>query len=181
MHSKSPVRGAKDQSKADGPGLLGKHLPLGIDKNSITEEEINNFLKITSENSLKEIAKQTEILAGESMKGGRMIRGSEKMTLEEVQSFMQQVSANGVCKLNKKDLREYLSAFPQRQATGKNDEQKVKKSEINFLMNGKNEIEATELYELLKETQIEEFDAVEEAFSLLDVQGQEYLTVDTFK
>ena len=48
-------------------------------------------------------------------------------------------------------------------------------------MNGKQEMEATELYELLKETQIEEFDAVEEAFNLLDVENERYLTIDTFK
>jgi hypothetical protein len=33
----------------------------------------------------------------------------------------------------------------------------------------------------LKSTQIEDFDAVEEAFKLLDVEGKGYLTVDTFK
>ena len=48
-------------------------------------------------------------------------------------------------------------------------------------MNGKNELEASELYELLATTQIEEFDAVEEAFKLLDVNSTGHLTVDTFK
>lgn len=33
----------------------------------------------------------------------------------------------------------------------------------------------------MKSTQIEDFDAVEEAFKLLDVEGKGYLTVDTFK
>ena len=42
-------------------------------------------------------------------------------------------------------------------------------------------MEATELYNLLASTQIEEFDAVEEAFNLLDVDKQGYLTVETFK
>jgi len=55
--------------------------PLGIDKNTITEEDINYFLKQTSENSLKKIARDTEMLAGEYGKGGRMIRGDEKITL----------------------------------------------------------------------------------------------------
>ena len=35
--------------------------------------------------------------------------------------------------------------------------------------------------ELLDSTQIENFDAVEEAFKLLDVEGKGELTVDTFK
>lgn len=34
---------------------------------------------------------------------------------------------------------------------------------------------------MLSSTQIEEFDAVEEAFKLLDVENKGYLSVDTFK
>ena len=41
--------------------------------------------------------------------------------------------------------------------------------------------EANELYELLASTQIEDFDAVEEAFKLLDTEGNGELTVETFK
>jgi hypothetical protein len=62
--------------------------PLGIDKNTITEEDINYFLNQTSENSLKKIARDTEMLAGEYGKGGRMIRGDEKITLHEIEEFM---------------------------------------------------------------------------------------------
>ena len=48
-------------------------------------------------------------------------------------------------------------------------------------MNGQNEMDSKTLYELLKSTQIEDFDAVEEAFNLLDVDGSGYLEVETFK
>ena len=48
-------------------------------------------------------------------------------------------------------------------------------------MNGQQEMDANSLYELLASTQIEDFDAVEEAFKLLDVDNKGYLTVDTFK
>ena len=41
--------------------------------------------------------------------------------------------------------------------------------------------EAQELFELLSKTQIEDFDEVEEAFKLLDVDQQGYLTLDAFK
>lgn len=80
-------------------------------------------------------------------------------------------------KVNKKDLREYLSAFP---AKG-GDRDKVKKSDLNFLLNGKVEMDAKELYALLQNTKIEDFDPVEEAFNLLDVDNIGYLTVDTFR
>ena len=53
--------------------------------------------------------------------------------------------------------------------------------EIAFLMNGQSEMDANSLYELLASTQIEDFDAVEEAFKLLDVENKGVLTVDTFK
>jgi Ca2+-binding EF-hand superfamily protein len=42
-------------------------------------------------------------------------------------------------------------------------------------------MEAKDLYELLQSTQIEEFDAVEEAFKLLDVDNKQYLSIETFK
>ena len=42
-------------------------------------------------------------------------------------------------------------------------------------------MDSKQLYELLKSTQIEDFDAVEEAFKLLDVENKNYLSVDTFK
>ena len=48
-------------------------------------------------------------------------------------------------------------------------------------MNGQREMDHKELYKLLASTQIEDFDAVEEAFKLLDVDNKGYLTVDTFK
>ena len=48
-------------------------------------------------------------------------------------------------------------------------------------MNGKSELSAAELYELLAQTQIEEFDPVEEAFKLLDVNSQGFLSVECFK
>jgi len=48
-------------------------------------------------------------------------------------------------------------------------------------MNGQNEMDANQLFELLQSTQIEEFDAVEEAFKLLDVDDKKYLSIETFK
>lgn len=42
-------------------------------------------------------------------------------------------------------------------------------------------MEAKDLFELLQSTQIEEFDAVEEAFKLLDVNNEQYLSIETFK
>ena len=42
-------------------------------------------------------------------------------------------------------------------------------------------MDAQQLYDLLASTQIEDFDAVKEAFNLLDVKGEGYLKVETFK
>ena len=48
-------------------------------------------------------------------------------------------------------------------------------------MNGQAEMDSQQLYDLLASTQIEDFDAVKEAFNLLDVKGEGYLKVETFK
>ena len=74
--SNSPNRGQAaqgDGSPSRGQGLFGANFPLGIDRNKITEEEINNFLKMTSVKSLEQIAKETEKLAGEASNGGPMM------------------------------------------------------------------------------------------------------------
>jgi len=139
---------------------------------------------MTSVKSLEQIAKETEKLAGEASNGGPMMRGDEKITLNEIRNFMNGISGSSAEKVTKRDLREYLSAFPvkgQDPAAGATAEPRVKKSEINFLLNGKQEMTATELHELLSNTMIEEFDPVQEAFNLLDVNGSGKLTVDTFR
>ena len=183
--SNSPARNraaGRDDSPNKGGGLFGANFPLGIDRNKITEEEINNFLKMTSVKSLEQIAKETEKLAGEASNGGPMMRGDEKITLNEIRNFMNGISNSSAEKVTKRDLREYLSAFPVKgQAAGQVTEPRVKKSEINFLLNGKQEMTATELHELLSNTMIEEFDPVQEAFNLLDVDETGFLTVDTFR
>ena len=73
--SNSPNRERSSSPGKGGAGLFGANFPLWIDRNKITEEEINNFLKMTSEKSLQQIARETELLAGESQTGGRMVRG----------------------------------------------------------------------------------------------------------
>ena len=51
--SNSPKRERSNSPGKGGAGLFGANFPLGIDRNKITEEEINNFLKMTSEKSLQ--------------------------------------------------------------------------------------------------------------------------------
>ena len=99
MRSRSPhksgsptrARGAAQESPTRG-GLFGANFPLGIDRNKITEEEIENFLKMTSVKSLEQIAKETEKLAGEASNGGPMMRGDEKISLGEIRNFMNGIS-----------------------------------------------------------------------------------------
>ena len=100
-----------------------------------------------------------------------MTRGDMKVSLEEIEDFLREISPFKAPKVTRKELKQYLSAFP-KQYTNK---------EIAFLMNGLYEMDAPQLHELLASTQIEEFDAVEEAFKLLDVENKGYLSVDTFK
>ena len=165
--SKSPTKGG-----VAGKGGKGAGFPLGIDKSILNEEEINKLLQITSEKSLAAIAKETEMLAGEGMQGnGNMIRGDQKVTKDEIIEFLSEISAFKAPKISRAELKKYLEAFP-KEYTDK---------EIAFLMNGKREMDANELYELLASTQIEDFDAVEEAFKLLDTEGNGELTVETFK
>ncbi len=131
-------------------------------------------MAITSEKSLAEIARETEKLAGDGISGVGMTRGDMKVSMQEIEDFMKEISTFKVPKITRKELKRYLEAF----GNGKTYNPK----EIAFLMNGKHEIDAQELHELLAGTQIEEFDAVEEAFNLLlGDSGQKYLTIDTFR
>ena len=93
--SVSPTRGAKKETG----------LPLGIDKSILNEEEINKLLKITSEKSLAAIAKETEMLAGEGMTGnGNMIRGDMKVTKDEIEDFLKEISSFNAPKITKHEL-----------------------------------------------------------------------------
>ena len=160
----------RSRSPQKNQGQAG--FPLGIDKSILNQEEIEKLLKITSEKSLAAIAKETEMLAGEGMSGsGNMISGAEKVTKDEVNEFLSEISQINAPRISRKELKEYLGAFPK----------EYSQKEINFLMNGKAEMDANELYDLLASTQIEDFDAVEEAFKLLDVDNKGYLDVSTFK
>ena len=86
--------------------------PVGLESNTLTEEEIQHFLKLTSEKSLLAIAAETEKLAGENLSGEKMIRGDMKITLAEIEEFMKEISPFNMPKINRRDLKEYLSAFP---------------------------------------------------------------------
>merc|ERR1719313_318575 len=94
-----------------------------------------------------------------------------KFTKEEIEDFLKEISTYNAPKISRGELKQYLEAFPK----------KYTQKEIAFLMNGNKEMDANQLYDLLASTQIEDFDAVEEAFKLLDVENKGYLTVDTFK
>ena len=143
------------------PNQMGVSFPFGIDQNTLTEQEINDLLKITSEKSLLAIARETEKMAGENINGSNMVRGDMKITLKEIEEFMSEISVFKAAKVTRKELRAYLEAFPQptvtEQPVGKNappkeDPEKAMKNQVNFLMNGKPELEAAELYELLATT-----------------------------
>ena len=155
----------------------GASFPHGIDKSILNEDEINRLLKITSEKSLAAIARETEMLAGEGFSHsgmGGMTRGDMKVSLAEIEEFMKEISSLKRPSISRKELKKYLEAF----GNGKTYTPK----ELAFLMNNKPEIDASELHELLASTQIEEFDAVEEAFKLLIGDNkQDFLTIDTFR
>lgn len=136
--SKSPPRGRSPQA-------MGASFPVGLDSNTLTEEEIQNFLKLTSEKSLIAIAQETEKLAGENLPGSNTVRGDQKITLAEIEEFMKEISQFKAPKVTRKELRQYLEAFPQPE-DAKSDN---KKQDVNFLMNNRAELEAVELYELL--------------------------------
>ncbi len=103
--SRSPPKGRQ-------PSAMGVTFPFGIDSNALSEEEINNLLKITSEKSLIAIARETEKLAGENLDGSNMIRGDMKITLQEIEEFMRELSPFKAAKVTRKELRAYLDAFP---------------------------------------------------------------------
>ena len=137
----------------------------GYDKNMLKEEEIQHMLKVTSEESLNKITKETELLTSQAAVNDM------KISLQEVEDFLREISSFKTPKITKKELKTYLQWFPKKYST----------KEINFLMNGESEMDASTLHELLTTTSIEPFDPVEEAFKLLDVENKGYLTVETFK
>ena len=95
-------------------GSNKKQFPIGIDKSILNEEEINRLLKITSEKSLQAIARETEQLAGEGGygSGGEMTRGDMKVSQDEIEEFLKEISPFNAPKVTRKELKSYLGAFP---------------------------------------------------------------------
>ena len=92
-------------------------------------------MQITSEKSLAAIARETEKLAGDGGSAGAgMTRGDMKVSMQEIEDFMKEISVFKTPKITRKDLKKYLEAF----GNGKTYNPK----EIAFLMNGKHEIDA---------------------------------------
>ena len=91
-----------------------KQFPVGIDKSILNEEEINKLLKITSEKSLAAIARETEMLAGDGghHTAGEMTRGDMKVSPQEIEDFLKEISPFNAPKITRKELKGYLSAFP---------------------------------------------------------------------
>ena len=119
-------------------GSSGKRgLPHGIDKSILNQEEIDRLLNITSEKSLQAIARETEKLAGEGFGGSSdgMTRGDMKVSLQEIEDFMKEISTFKVPKINRKELKRYLEAF----GNGKTYSNK----DLAFLMNGNTDIDTT--------------------------------------
>ena len=136
-----------------------------LDKNGLSSEEVQKLLKVTSEKSMNKIIQETEMLKSQAQVNDMNI------SLKEVEDFLQEISPANRTTIEKGELKRYLAKFP-KQYTPK---------EINFLMNGQKEMDASSLHELLTTTSIEPFDPIEEAFKLLDVENKGYLTVETFK
>ena len=71
-----------------------------------------------------------------------MTRGDMKVSQQEIEDFLKQINPFKLPKITRKELKQYLSAFPKQYSN----------KEIAFLMNGLQEMDATQLYELLSST-----------------------------
>ena len=67
---------------------------------------------------------------------------------------MAQISLAKIPKIHRKDLMKYLNSFPQKNTAGKDAAAEAKsiRGQVNFLMEGKQELDATELHALLAQT-----------------------------
>ena len=84
------------------------------------------------------------MLAGEGGygSGGELTRGDMKVSPDEIEEFLKEISPFHAPKITRKELKGYLGAFPKQYSN----------KEIAFLMNGMYEMDATQLYELLSST-----------------------------
>ena len=87
------------------------------------------------------------MLAVEGMSGkGDMISGAKKVTQEEIEEFLKEINGIKAPKITRGELKNYLEAFPKEYSC----------KEIQFLMNGQNQMDSITLYQRLKSTQIED-------------------------
>lgn len=95
-----------------------------------------------------------------------------EITLEEIEKAFRIIDEkNGGNKITLNDLKKRMAiinpSFPL--------------NEIAMLTNGKPEIKAEELYEMLKQNELKDFDPLEEAFKLLDPEGAGTINIPRLK
>lgn len=93
------------------------------------------------------------------------------ITLEQIEEFFKSVNSFKIPKLTKKEFKLFLQCFPKN----------FTNRDVTFLMSGKHELEPKQLFELLCVNNVADFDPVEEAFRMMDVDGKGYISLDTFQ
>jgi len=156
-----------------------KMLSLG---NNINAQQSKNFSSSTNFFNNDEVKKLIANLNGKGMKlkdptvvHNNIEEDSEgggiPVTKSEVDEFFKSISSFKSTKITRKDLKNFLSCLPK----------DFKSKEIGLLMNGMYEMDATQLHEMLKDNKVNEYDAVAEAFKLLDPEKKGYIEIQTFR
>jgi len=77
-----------------------------LDKNGLKEEEVQKLLKVTSEKSINKIIKETEMLTNQAQVNDM------KISMKEVEDFLQEISPANRTTIEKAELKKYLHKFP---------------------------------------------------------------------
>lgn len=97
--------------------------------------------------------------------------GGIPVSKSEVDEFFKSISSFKSTKITRKDLKNFLSCLPK----------EFKSKDIGLLMNGLYEMDATQLHEILKDNRVNEYDAIAEAFKLLDPEKKGFIEIQTFR
>lgn len=138
------------------PGKKGAELPKNLNISTLTALQKSGFLdfKMFQKPQDQEAEPGLEISLEEIEKAFRIIdekSGGHHITLNDLKKRMAIINPN----------------FPL--------------NEIAMLTNGKPEIKAEDLYEMLKQNELKDFDPLEEAFKLLDPEGAGIINIPRLK
>jgi hypothetical protein len=94
-----------------------------------------------------------------------------EITERDIETLLKAMNPDNMPKVTRKSLRQFLNGFPN----------VYQMQDIKFLLNNKSELDSKELYDLLKNNKLQDFDPLKETYNILDPENKGFINEKDFQ